>query len=82
MPTLRDLRTAKVLSLQELADAAQVSKSTVRGIEQGRVPHPSTRRALAAALGVDPRHITWPEDGPPSGQHPPAEAGTTDRAPR
>jgi transcriptional regulator with XRE-family HTH domain len=63
VPTLRDLRTAKVLSLQELADAAGVSKSTVRGIEQGRVPHPSTRRSLAAALGVDPHQILWPEVG-------------------
>ena len=62
VPTLAQLRKAKVLSLQELADAAGVSKTTVRLIEQGkRVPHPATRRALGAALGVDPARVDWPE---------------------
>lgn len=63
MATLADLRKAKVLSLQELADVAGVSKTTVRLIEQGkRVPHPATRRALGTALGVDPASVAWPEE--------------------
>jgi len=62
--TLAELRLQKVLSQQELADAAKVGKSTVHEIERGhRVPHPRTRRALAAALGIEPNQIDWPAVG-------------------
>lgn len=68
--TLGQARKDKALSQQELADAAQVSRTTVTEIESGhRSPQPRTRRALAAVLGVLPAQIAWPES-PPA---PPAE---------
>ena len=61
-PTLRELRERRALSLSELARAAGVHADTVWQIETGRrVPYPRTRRELAAALGVDPSDISWPE---------------------
>ena len=59
--TLEALRTARVLSIGELADAAGVSWSTVSRVIHAQSPaSASTRRALAAALGVDPDVIAWP----------------------
>ena len=50
---IRRLRTAARLSLAELAAAADVSKTTLHGIEQGEGnPTLSTLWALATALGV------------------------------
>jgi DNA-binding XRE family transcriptional regulator len=55
---LRDLRAEHVLSQQDLAELAGVSKTTIVGIEAGRIhPHPSTVRKLAAALGVPAREM-------------------------
>lgn len=69
--TLARARQDKALSQQELADAAQVSRTTVTEIESGRrMPQPRTRRALAAALGLQPAQIAWPEppQAPPTGR--------------
>jgi len=60
--TLGQARKDQALSQQELADAAQVSRTTVTEIESGRrAPQPRTRRALAAVLGLQPAQIAWPE---------------------
>jgi transcriptional regulator with XRE-family HTH domain len=57
--SLRDLRADQVLSQQDLATRAGVSKTTIVGIEAGRIirPHPVTVRKLAAALGMEPRDV-------------------------
>jgi transcriptional regulator with XRE-family HTH domain len=54
MARLRALRLNLGLTQDELARAAGVSKFTVVRLERGlgKRPHPSTRRRLAAALGV------------------------------
>jgi transcriptional regulator with XRE-family HTH domain len=54
VPRLRVLRLNAGLNQEELARAAGVSEATVKRLEAGRGkrPHPSTRRKLAAALGV------------------------------
>jgi len=67
VPTLREARQAYFLSQQDLANAANVAKSTVVAIERGRHrPQPRTARALARALGITPAAIEWPgyEDAP------------------
>ncbi len=52
---LKDLRTQRALTQQELADKAGVGKNTVNRIERNDTePHMSTLRKLAEALGVDP----------------------------
>ena len=56
---LRDWRAERPLSVRELAGLAGVAPSTVYLIEHGRTtPRPSVMRRIAAALGVDPRHVT------------------------
>ncbi len=55
---LRELRTEHVLSQQDLAERAQVSKTTIVQIETGRSqPYPSTVRKIAAALDMEPREV-------------------------
>jgi transcriptional regulator with XRE-family HTH domain len=55
---LRELRAEQVLSQQDLAERAGVSKTTVVQIEARRIrPHPSTVRKLAAALGLPAREL-------------------------
>jgi DNA-binding XRE family transcriptional regulator len=55
---LRELRIDHVLSQQDLARRAGVSKTTIVQIEAGRIhPHPSTVRKLAAALGLPAREL-------------------------
>lgn len=62
LPTLRALREARAYSIADLAERAGVGETTIWEIETGRrVPHPRTRRKLAAALGVEPSEIAWPE---------------------
>ena len=58
MPTLRETRIRKLLSLRELAKRAGVAQRTIVEAEAGRqVPRPATMRKLAAALGVDPLEV-------------------------
>lgn len=56
---LRELRAEHMLSQQELADKAAVSKKTIVDIENGEVERPQWRtvRALSKALGVKPGEI-------------------------
>ena len=59
MPTLREVRARRLLSVRALADLAGVSKTTIQLVEAGqRAPHYGTIRKLAAALEVDPLEIT------------------------
>jgi DNA-binding XRE family transcriptional regulator len=55
---LRELRADHVMSQQDLAYRAGVSKTTIVQIEAGRIrPHPSTVRKLATALGLPAREV-------------------------
>ena len=58
MPTLRELRIRRLLSLRELAKRADVAQRTIVEAEAGRqVPQPRTMRKLAEALEVDPMEV-------------------------
>lgn len=55
---LRELREERLLSQQELATRAGVSKTTIVNIETGKIrPHPATLRKLAETLNVDPASL-------------------------
>jgi transcriptional regulator with XRE-family HTH domain len=71
VPRLRVLRLNAGLNQEELARAAGVSEATVKRLEAGRGkrPYPSTRRKLAAALGVriaDVDELRGDGGGPPA----------------
>lgn len=56
--TLRQTRTARMLTIRGLANAAGCSPQTVHQIESGkRRPHFATIRRLSAALGVEPMQV-------------------------
>ncbi len=58
MPTLRELRIRRLLSLRELAKHANVAQRTIIEAEAGRqVPQPKTMRKLAEALEVNPMEV-------------------------
>ena len=58
MPTLREVRIRRLLSLRELAKRANVAQRTIVEAEAGRqVPQPRTMRKLAEALDVDPMDV-------------------------
>jgi transcriptional regulator with XRE-family HTH domain len=58
MPTLREARRARLLTIRDLAAKAGVSTKTVVDVEAGRVaPKFRTIRRLAAALAVSPVEI-------------------------
>ena len=60
---LRQVREDRLMTQQELAEAAQLGLSTVLRIENDRVePRFSTIRKLAKALDVDARELTRKED--------------------
>jgi transcriptional regulator with XRE-family HTH domain len=62
---IRRLRTAAGLSLADLAAAADVSKTTLHGLEQGEGnPTLSTLWALATALGVSLGELLEPPASP------------------
>jgi transcriptional regulator with XRE-family HTH domain len=55
---LREIRTQRLLTQEELAEKARVSPSTVVNIERdNREPHFRTIRKLAKALDVDPTEL-------------------------
>lgn len=58
MPSLRDARVARLLTMRELVVKADVSLATVYGVETGRTT-PSLRviRSLGEALETDPHDI-------------------------
>jgi transcriptional regulator with XRE-family HTH domain len=71
MARLRALRLNLGLTQAELASQAGVSEFTVVRLETGKAkrPHPSTRRKLAAALGVriaDVDELRGDGGGPPA----------------
>ena len=58
MPTLRELRLARLWSQRELARRAGVAEGTIINIETGRhPPRLLTMRRIADALGVDWREV-------------------------
>jgi len=58
MGSLREVRTARLLSIRALAQQAGVAPSTVYLIEAGRtIPRFTVIRRLAATLGVEPAAI-------------------------
>lgn len=63
-PKLRELRKAKGLTLQALADKSGLVKSYVWDIENGNAPSPSlnTGFGLADALGVPLYHLVGREE--------------------
>lgn len=55
LPRLRELREARFLSLQDLADKSGMTKQAILRLEQGKTSaQPRTVRRLAEALGVEP----------------------------
>ncbi len=66
MERLKELRTVRAFSQQELADAAGVGRNTISRIERGETgAHGRTLRRLAQALRVDVAELvqTGPADG-------------------
>jgi transcriptional regulator with XRE-family HTH domain len=73
--TMREWRDRRALSLRELAAASGVSYREVWRLEKGlHPPRPSTRRKIAAALGVEPWQIVFPHEQEP-GSGPGDEGG-------
>jgi transcriptional regulator with XRE-family HTH domain len=69
MPSLRQFRLARLLTIRGLAERAGVAPSTVYLLEAGRVrPNLRTTRKLSAALEVAPeavdefREVVWLPD--------------------
>ncbi len=59
MPTLRQARTQRLLTIRGVAKRAGVSPTTIQTAELGRrQPHFDTMRKIAAVLGVEPSAIT------------------------
>ena len=59
MPSLRELRAARLLSVRALAERASVSPRTIVQIEAGRLtPRFVTMRKIATALGVEPAEVS------------------------
>jgi transcriptional regulator with XRE-family HTH domain len=59
MPSLREMRVRRPMTIRELAAAASVTPKTIVAIEAGRSrPRPGTMRRIAAALDAEPSQIT------------------------
>jgi len=55
---VRQLRDARALTQEELAEKANITVAALSRIERNNAePRPSTRRKLAEALGVDPAEL-------------------------
>ncbi len=55
---LKEVRERRILTQQELAELARVSRGTIIRLEAGAdAPYPSTIRKLATALGVTPQAL-------------------------
>jgi DNA-binding XRE family transcriptional regulator len=55
MASLNEMRLRNLMTIRELAAAAEVSTKTIVDIEAGRTtPRPGTMRRIAAALEVEP----------------------------
>ncbi|MDP9363444.1 MAG: helix-turn-helix domain-containing protein [Chloroflexota bacterium] len=58
MPTLREVRVRRLLSMRQLAKQAGLAPTTVYLVEAGRrLPQPGTIGKLAAVLGVAPEEV-------------------------
>src|SRR5829696_4810990 len=58
MARLRELRRRRVLTLEELAEKANVGRNTIWRLEHGVMgAQPRTIRKLARALGVEPEEL-------------------------
>ena len=55
--TVRIHRVAQGLRQADLAAAAGVSRDTIRRVEAGARPWPTTAKAIAAALGCEPGEL-------------------------
>jgi transcriptional regulator with XRE-family HTH domain len=82
MPTLRELRADRLLTIRELAQRAGVAPSSVYLIETGRVtPRVSMMRRLATALGVDPEVVAEFRQAMAAAIEPPRPRGRPAQAP-
>jgi transcriptional regulator with XRE-family HTH domain len=60
LPQLHRLREERLLTQQQLAEKAEVARSTVARVELGEPARYSTVKALAEALGVTPADLMRP----------------------
>jgi transcriptional regulator with XRE-family HTH domain len=63
---LAEVRRLKLMTQEELANAAGVSAATVTRLETvvDTLPRVATVKRLAKALGVDPAWLLWGEEEP------------------
>ena len=57
MAKLKELRRQNVLTIEQLAARAGVSKNTISKAERGGSVYPSSIHKLASALGVEPQEL-------------------------
>lgn len=58
MEKLKELRRRRVLTMEELAERAEVGRNTIWRLEHGVMgAQPRTIRKLARALGVEPEEL-------------------------
>ena len=55
--TLKNLRKQRVLTIEQLAEKAGVSKNTISKAERGGSVYPSSIHKIAAALQVEPSDL-------------------------
>lgn len=54
---LKNLRRQRVLTIEQLAEKARVSKNTISKAERGGSVYPSSIHKIATALQVDPSEL-------------------------
>jgi transcriptional regulator with XRE-family HTH domain len=54
---LKSLRQQRVLTIEQLAEKARVSKNTISKAERGGSVYPSSIHKIASALQVDPSEL-------------------------